>query len=73
MGTAQNFFKQVLALPIVLCFWVCGYFWKRTGWVNVEKIDLDTGLREHDWDEIEAHRAIVASWPRWRRFLNKIM
>ncbi|KAH7141308.1 amino acid permease-domain-containing protein [Dactylonectria estremocensis] len=63
----------VAIAPPVLCFWVCGYFWKRTGWVNVEKIDLDTGLREHDWDEIEAHRAIVASWPRWRRFLNKIM
>lgn len=70
-GDAQNFFKQVLALPVVLAFWACGYLWKRTGWLRVDQIDLDTGLRAHDWDEINAYRAKVAAMPKWRRWLDK--
>lgn len=71
-GDAENFFKQVLALPVVLLFWACGYLWKRSGWLTIDQIDLDTGLREHDWDEINAYRDKVASWPAWRRGFNKM-
>ncbi|UPK93962.1 hypothetical protein LCI18_004897 [Fusarium solani-melongenae] len=72
-GTAEDFFKACLAIPVVLAFWVAGFIWKRTGWLTIDKIDLDTGLREHDWDSINAYRAKVASWPAWRRFLHKFM
>lgn len=73
VGDAENFFMQCLALPVVLFFWICGYAWKRTGWRSLDQIDLDTGLREHDWDEINAYRAKVKAWPAWRRYLHMIM
>lgn len=72
LGTAEDFFKAYLALPVVLLFWAIGYLWKREGWLRVDQIDLDTGRREHDWDTINAYRARVAKWPAWRRVLSKI-
>ncbi|KAJ3502960.1 hypothetical protein NM208_g16612 [Fusarium decemcellulare] len=62
-----------LAIPIVIVFWIAGFIWKRTGWLTIDQIDLDTGLREHDWDHINAYRAEVASWPKWRQYLHKFM
>lgn len=59
-----------LALPCVMLFWVVGYFWKRTGWLRTHQMDVDTGRRELDWEEINAYRAKVAAWPAWRRILN---
>jgi amino acid transporter len=56
----------------VLVFWVCGWLWKRTPFLTLDQIDLDVGLREHDWEEINAYRAKVASWPAWRRVLHKV-
>lgn len=73
MGTVEGFFKQYLALPIVLLFWAIGYFWKGTFWTSISQMDVDTGRREHDWEEINAYKATVATWPVWRRALNKIM
>ncbi|KAI5456311.1 amino acid permease/ SLC12A domain-containing protein [Mariannaea sp. PMI_226] len=73
MGTVEGFFKAYLALPVVLVFWAIGYLWKRQGWLRTSQIDIDTARREHDWDEINAYRAKVASWPAWRRLLNKVM
>jgi len=73
MGTVEGFFISYLAFPVVLAFWAIGYLWKREGWLSIDKIDVDTGRREHNWEEINAYRAKVATWPAWRRFLNKIM
>lgn len=73
MGTAEGFFKSYLAAPVVILFWVCGYLWKGTGWLRIEQMDVDTGRRELDWDEIRAHREKVASWPAWKRVLHIIM
>ncbi|KPM41203.1 Amino-acid permease inda1 [Neonectria ditissima] len=73
MGTVEGFFKSYLAFPVVLFFWLVGYLWKREGFLGTAKIDVDTGRREHDWDEINAYRALIASYPKWRQFLNKIM
>ncbi|WXC66954.1 Amino-acid permease inda1 [Fusarium graminearum] len=73
MGTVEGFFISYLALPVVLVFWAIGYLWKREGWISIDKIDVDTGRREHNWDEINATRAKIATWPAWRRFLHKIM
>ncbi|KAF5521009.1 Amino-acid permease inda1 [Colletotrichum aenigma] len=72
LATAEDFFKAYLALPVVLFFWACGYLWKRQGFLKLSQIDLDTGRREHDWDEIHAYRAKVATWPKWRQFLDKV-
>ncbi|KAM5375191.1 hypothetical protein ACJZ2D_006143 [Fusarium nematophilum] len=72
MGTVEGFFKSYLAFPVVLFFWAVGYLWKREGWLSIDKIDVDTGRREHDWEEINQFRAKMATWPAWRRFLHKI-
>lgn len=72
-GDATDFFMACLAIPVVLVFWIIGYIWKRPKWLTLDQIDLDTGLREHDWDMINAYRAKVAQWPAWRRFFHKFM
>ncbi|OHE99405.1 amino acid permease [Colletotrichum orchidophilum] len=71
-ASAEDFFKAYLALPVVLFFWACGYLWKRKGFLKLSEIDLDTGRREVDWDEINAYRAKVAAWPAWRRWASTI-
>ncbi|KAL2870199.1 amino acid permease/ SLC12A domain-containing protein [Aspergillus lucknowensis] len=70
---AETFFKQYLALPVVLFFWICGFLWKRQGWLRTHQIDVDSGRREIDWDYINAERAKVAAMPIWRRWLNVII
>jgi amino acid transporter len=67
VGTAEDFFKAYLALPVVILFWICGYFWKRTGWLRTSQIDVDTGRREVNWGFINATRAEIASYPAWKR------
>ncbi|KAF5579681.1 amino-acid permease inda1 [Fusarium pseudocircinatum] len=67
MGTVEDFFMQYLGLPIVLAFWAGGYLWKRTSWISIEKIDIDTGRREHDWEAINAWRTELATFPWWKR------
>ncbi|KAK3197230.1 hypothetical protein GRF29_1536g1065912 [Pseudopithomyces chartarum] len=72
VGTAYEFFYGYLAFFVVGFFWVCGYVWKREGWLSIDQIDLDTGRRELDWDYINAERAKEAAWPAWRRLLHKL-
>lgn len=69
IGTAEKFFNGYLAFFVVGFFWICGYAWKREGWLKVSQIDLDTGRRELDWDYINADRARIAAMPAWRRFI----
>ncbi|KAF4591535.1 Amino-acid permease inda1 [Ophiocordyceps camponoti-floridani] len=73
LNTAEGFFKSYLAVPVVIVFWIGGYLWKRTGWLRTHQIDVDTGRRELDWDEIRAYRERVATWPAWRRLLHTVM
>ncbi|KAM3554331.1 hypothetical protein MY1884_005417 [Beauveria asiatica] len=70
VGTAESFFRSYLAAPVILFFWAIGYLWKREGWLRMSQIDVDTGRRELDWEEINAYRAKVAAWPRWRRIAH---
>ncbi|KAI1324396.1 amino acid permease/ SLC12A domain-containing protein [Xylariaceae sp. FL0255] len=70
IGTAEDFFEQYLALPIVLVFWAAGYAWKREGWLKLDQIDVDSGRREHDWDTINAYRAHLATQPAWKRLFH---
>jgi yeast amino acid transporter len=72
LGSAEDFFKAYLALPVVLLFWAIGYLWKRQGFLKLDQIDLDTGAREHDWERINAHREQMKTWPLWRRIFTAI-
>lgn len=72
VGTAKGFFQSYLACPVILFFWAVGYLWKREGVLRLSQIDVDTGRRELDWDDINAYRAQIASYPAWRRLLNKL-
>lgn len=72
LGTVEGFFKQYLAFPVVICFWICGYFWKRTGWLRTEQMDVDTGRRELDWESIRAYREKLAAAPAWKRLLHAL-
>ncbi|KAL2160147.1 hypothetical protein VTH06DRAFT_1802 [Thermothelomyces fergusii] len=65
---AEGFFQSYLALPVVIAFWIAGFLWKRTGWLSLDQIDLDTGRRELDWDYINADRAKLASMPTLKRW-----
>ncbi|KAK8024887.1 Amino-acid permease INDA1 [Apiospora arundinis] len=67
---AAGFFKAYLALPVLLVFWAGGFLWKRTGWLTMSQIDVDSGRRVLDWDEINAFRAEQAKWPMWKRILK---
>lgn len=70
LNDAEGFFKTYLALPVVIVFWIGGFLWKRTGWLKIEQIDVDTGRRELDWEEINAYKARLAAMPTWRRILH---
>jgi len=72
VGTAEGFFESYLALPVVIFFWICGFAWKRKGWLRTHQMDVDTGRRELDWDYINKEREMMASWPVWRRFMSHI-
>ncbi|KAF2630790.1 amino-acid permease inda1 [Macroventuria anomochaeta] len=71
-GTAEQFFSAYLALFVVALFWICGYFWKRTGWLRTSQMDVDTGRRELDWDLINREREEMKTWPVWKRFFARI-
>jgi amino acid transporter len=71
-GTAEDFFAAYLALFVVAAFWIVGYFWKRQGWLRTAQMDVDTDRRELDWDLINKERAEIATWPTWKRLLNRL-
>ena len=60
----------MLALPVVLVFWICGYFWKKQGWLRTAQMDVDTGRREHDWDAINLYREKMAAMPAAKRIFH---
>lgn len=72
LNGVEGFFKSYLALPVVILFWVGGFAWKRTGWLRTSQMDVDTGRRELDWDEIHAYRAKIAAMPAWRRAIDHV-
>lgn len=73
VNDAEGFFQSYLAFFVVGFFWVCGYFWKRTGWLKLSQIDVDSGRRPVDWDRVMGERRRVAAMPKWRRILNVVI
>ncbi|KAI0876114.1 amino acid permease/ SLC12A domain-containing protein [Hypoxylon argillaceum] len=72
VGDAESFFNTYLALPVVLAFWLAGLAWKRKGWIRTADMDVDSGRREHNWDEINAWRQQLAAMPAWKRLYHTI-
>lgn len=70
--SAEAFFESFLAAPVLIVFWIGGYVWKREGWKRVSEIDVDTGRREHDWEEIRAYREHLAAQPAWKRLYHAV-
>ncbi|GAB0135713.1 Amino-acid permease inda1 [Epichloe bromicola] len=72
LNSVEGFFKSYLAFPILLAFWAAGFIWKRTGWLRLDQIDVDTGRRELDWDDIRAYQDQIKAMPTWRRVLHRM-
>lgn len=68
--SAYNFFLAYLALPVVLVFWACGYAWKRQGWLRTSQIDVDSGRRALDWEEIHQEEMDAKNAPMYRRIFD---
>ncbi|TDZ25409.1 Amino-acid permease inda1 [Colletotrichum orbiculare MAFF 240422] len=71
-NTAEGFFEAMLTVPVIIVFWIAGFIWKRTGWLRTHQMDVDTGRRELDWDEINRFKAEMATWPTWKRLMHKL-
>lgn len=72
LNTVEGFFQSYLAIFVVAVFWVIGYAWKRTGWLKLSEIDVDTGRRQLDMQLIADYRAHVAAMPTWRRIMHNL-
>ncbi|KAL4732180.1 histidine permease [Fusarium chlamydosporum] len=67
-GVVQNFFLKVLAILIILLFYVCHKMWYRTQVVRLEEMDVETGrryFRVHVMTEQEREERL--GWPKWKR------
>ncbi|KAF4437919.1 putative amino acid transport protein GAP1 [Fusarium austroafricanum] len=73
-GRVQNFFLKVLAIPIILLFYICHKLWYRTQIVRLPDMDVDTGRsalsgivmknRDHKLKiEIETYASALAEEP----------
>jgi len=70
---AEAFFLSYLAFPILLAFWVIGYWWKRTLPRRAHEIDIDTGRKT--WftvEEMRAYRAERRKAPLWKRVFRML-
>jgi yeast amino acid transporter len=55
---------------VVILFYIVGYAWKRTGFLRLHQIDVDSGRRELNQEALEKIMAQRAQWPAWRKVLN---
>jgi yeast amino acid transporter len=62
----------MLTVPVILVFWIIGYLWKRQGFLKLSQIDVDSGRRPIDWEYVHERRRIYASWPLWRKIVDKV-
>ncbi len=64
----QRFFTTELALPVILCFYFPYKFWYRTSIVRSYNMDLVTGIRELNLQQlIEEEREERKQWPTWKK------
>lgn len=64
----KNFFEAYLAAPIVIATYIGFKIWKKRPIRRVKDIDVVSGRRELDLDQILAdERAVRATWPWWKK------
>jgi amino acid transporter len=64
----ENFFSLYLALPVTLLFYFPYKFWYRTPIIRSHNMDLHTGIRELNIDQlIEEEREERRAWPTWKK------
>lgn len=67
-GMVKYFFLQLMAIPIVLLFWLVHKVWFRTRLVRIKQMDLDTGRRYHRVHVMtEQEEEEKRAWPTWKR------
>jgi amino acid transporter len=67
-GKVQTFFLSVMAIPIILIFYLVHKMWFRTSIIRVDEMDIKTGrryFRVHIATEQE--REERSRWPMWKR------
>ncbi|KAK3117685.1 histidine permease [Teratosphaeriaceae sp. CCFEE 6253] len=68
VGQVRNFFMAYLAAPIVVACYIAYKVWYRTPIVRSHNMDLHTGLRDLNIQDLIAEERIErASWPKWKR------
>ena len=64
----QNFFEAYLAFPIVVLMYIIFKIVRKTRFVRISEIDVDSGKREMDLATILAEeRAEKKNWPAWKK------
>lgn len=64
----KNFFEVYLAAPVVIAFYIGFKIWKRSSVRRLKDIDIVSGRREIDLDQILADERVArASWPMWKK------
>ncbi|CAF1159682.1 unnamed protein product [Adineta ricciae] len=70
---AEEFFQAYLAVPFILVFYIVWKVWKKTPFMRPSTIDLDTGRRLIDTQQlIDEERAERMAWPRWKRIYDTL-
>lgn len=66
--SAEAFFQAYLAAPILVIFYVVWKIWKKTPFMRPSTIDLVTGRRLLDTQQIiDEERIKRAAWPLWKK------
>jgi amino acid transporter len=69
VATANNFFVNMLALPLILICFIGWKVWHRTKFIRASEIDLFTGRRELDLAVARAEEiAERTTWPTWKKY-----
>ena len=64
----KNFFQAYMAVPIVLAFYIAYKIHYRTPFMRCKDMDLKTGVRELNLQELFAEEAVErAAWPKWKK------
>ncbi|CAF0856065.1 unnamed protein product [Adineta steineri] len=70
-SSAKAFFGAYLAAPIILSFYIVWKIWKRTPFMRPSTIDLDTGRRLLDAQQlIDEEKVERNNWPIWKRIFH---
>jgi amino acid transporter len=75
-ASANSFFQQYLAAPVFIVFFIFMKIYKRTKWVDLRTVDLDTGRRVTDVDvliqqvreeraELQSHGFLYRTYRFW--------